>query len=402
MAAGPSSVERLESGDTTCWVLPPRRLGWLRWLGLPFMLIGAVFALHPLWALWHSWQRSSGLAPLIGVPFAIFGLAPVGIGLFVIAGRTEIRLTPAHLLAIERAGPLHWTHGRYAPGSIRRLDVRSVTQDGSQAPTPLRDLTVLWVEYEGGNSPLAVGYPRALLRPLANDIASKCAELAGGEGGGVAPTRVEVVEHDPTGAVFETTDEIPPQPKDSLVTLERTADGLTLRVPPLGFFRGSGGIGVFAVMWTASLVVIACVFGGITLSGGSGNLWSGVPIFGVVMGVFCAVGVFLLVQARRLGSTGVIFDVTADALLVSRASTAGVEQRQWGREEVSGVAVAPTGTRVNNRPVLQIKVTPRTGRPYGVLAGRQEDELRWIAAELRAALGPPAKPFEDGPAETYV
>ena len=42
---------------------------------------------------------------------------------------------------------------------------------------------------------------------------------------------------------------------------------------------------------------------------------------------------------------------------------------------------------VNNRPVLELHIRPSTGDKVGMLAGRDEAELHWIATRLRKALG---------------
>jgi len=49
---------------------------------------------------------------------------------------------------------------------------------------------------------------------------------------------------------------------------------------------------------------------------------------------------------------------------------------------------------VNNRPVIELQVHPRVGKKVGLLAGRDETELRWMATQLRRALKVPANPPE--------
>ena len=41
---------------------------------------------------------------------------------------------------------------------------------------------------------------------------------------------------------------------------------------------------------------------------------------------------------------------------------------------------------MNERPVLELQVRPREGAQVGLLAGRDEEELHWIATRLRRAL----------------
>jgi hypothetical protein len=52
---------------------------------------------------------------------------------------------------------------------------------------------------------------------------------------------------------------------------------------------------------------------------------------------------------------------------------------------------------MNNKPVPELHIRPATGKKYSLLAGRDEVELRWVAARLRKAL---ALPRGGGPAST--
>jgi hypothetical protein len=54
---------------------------------------------------------------------------------------------------------------------------------------------------------------------------------------------------------------------------------------------------------------------------------------------------------------------------------------------------------VNGRPVLELQIHPVGGKKWGLLAGRDEDELRWMATALRRALKLPAhSPHPEGAA----
>ena len=41
---------------------------------------------------------------------------------------------------------------------------------------------------------------------------------------------------------------------------------------------------------------------------------------------------------------------------------------------------------VNSVPIPELHIQPVQGKRYGLLAGRDEAELRWLAARLRPAL----------------
>ena len=46
---------------------------------------------------------------------------------------------------------------------------------------------------------------------------------------------------------------------------------------------------------------------------------------------------------------------------------------------------------VNDRPVIELQIHPRQGKKAGLLGGRDEAELRWLATRLRQALQVPAR-----------
>ena len=41
--------------------------------------------------------------------------------------------------------------------------------------------------------------------------------------------------------------------------------------------------------------------------------------------------------------------------------------------------------------MIELQIQPRTGKKTGLLAGRNEQELRWLATRLRQALQVPAR-----------
>ena len=50
------------------------------------------------------------------------------------------------------------------------------------------------------------------------------------------------------------------------------------------------------------------------------------------------------------------------------------------------ICVGPSGMAVNDRPVLQLQLIWNAGKPFGLLTGRPEPELYWLASELRRRL----------------
>ena len=89
--------------------------------------------------------------------------------------------------------------------------------------------------------------------------------------------------------------------------------------------------------------------------------------------------------------------VNGTGLHVAQAGLFGAKRWDWPREEIADIRAGPSGMEVNNRPVLELQVHPRSGKKAGFLAGRDEAELRWMATRLRRALRVSAPGNMEGP-----
>jgi hypothetical protein len=58
---------------------------------------------------------------------------------------------------------------------------------------------------------------------------------------------------------------------------------------------------------------------------------------------------------------------------------------------LTAIRADASSMEVNHRPVIQLQIHPRAGKKVGLLSGRNEDELRWMATRLRRALNVPAR-----------
>ena len=94
----------------------------------------------------------------------------------------------------------------------------------------------------------------------------------------------------------------------------------------------------------------------------------------------------MMVGAVNMGRRHAIMDIVGDVLLINRRNLFGIKSHQWTRAELESVVVGDSGMAVNDIPVLELQVKPVTGREVGLFAGRNEDELRWIAWTLRRRL----------------
>ena len=106
----------------------------------------------------------------------------------------------------------------------------------------------------------------------------------------------------------------------------------------------------------------------------------------LILPIFWAFGLVFLMGSINMGRRRTVLAVVGDRLLILLSGPFGRERREWSRAELRRIQAGPSDMEVNNRPVLGAHIQPVQGKTYGLLAGRDEVELRWLAARLRQAL----------------
>ena len=110
-------------------------------------------------------------------------------------------------------------------------------------------------------------------------------------------------------------------------------------------------------------------------------------VFAAFCAAFWAIGIGLFVAALNMAKRQAIVDVVGDSLLINRKSLFGFKQDEWTRDDLVNVKVGPSGMEVNDVPVLALVISPRGASNMTLFSSRDDDELRWLAWELRRALG---------------
>jgi hypothetical protein len=178
-------------------------------------------------------------------------------------------------------------------------------------------------------------------------------------------------------------------PRGSSITVERFPDGLTIQIPPAGLWRGSQGLFVFALIWNSFMLVFSIVMLGAFFGGADGNKDKVVWILPLFLSIFWAVGIGILLGAVNMGCRKAAIAVTGGTLMVIQTGLFGSKQRDWPPGDVEAVRAGPSGMTVNDKPVLELQIFDGGAHKFGLLAGRTDDELHWLANELRAALSVP-------------
>ena len=127
--------------DQTTFDLPVRPLGRLRWVGLVPIVSGVAFTVVPLAMFWPMFRQTAHAGTGLFhwaflLPFAIFipfALSPVGIGVFLLAGRCRLVVTRDRITAREIAGPIFWRR-KARLKNILRIEVGGAAQTANGSP----------------------------------------------------------------------------------------------------------------------------------------------------------------------------------------------------------------------------------------------------------------------------
>lgn len=369
----------------------PRRGPTERKGGRCLIAFGAIFAGFSLfWIIGASGllggrSPSSPLFGLSGLPFMLGGLGVMLGGLVVAFGRMAVEVRAGRVASVIRLGPVVVRPTRAPVDRIRRFFIRKrESRDGKGVPPAATSHRLGAVLDDGKEIGLAWGR-REQLNTLARTLAEQC-DLAvpdrfGAEG---APAIDEAREE--TGADGEHVAKSPPplQPVGSRVILTHTPDGLTLEIPATGMRGPARGVLIFAVLWMVVTGLLGAVFIVVTI--GKGQALPLVPL--LVIPSFVVIGVAFVVGAVSAARRRAIVDVVGGAVLVTQKGLFKVRQWQWEPGELRSIVVGPSGTEVNDRPIMQIHFVPHSGDKTGLFTWREEAELAWMARTLRDAAIP--------------
>jgi hypothetical protein len=404
---------------------PRRALGRGRWLLLALSLgLGALICwlvAGPIWRLVQGGVTFGGILSLVvglvvGVPLCRYPLWYLAALLF---GRREIGLRSDWLYAGERVGWLRQSK-RWPLGRIKRIQIVDVLPDSTPAnrlraamsSTPdnsgaalARHLHVLTgVLDDGKRIVLAPFFPRDSLDRFATELTQQIA-LAAREDEGIEPVSAPLtsssavtgsIEAAPAIGVSQVIAEVQEklrkarepdvfeQPPGSKVQLERFPDGITFRVPPAGVWKGSAGMFQFGILWTVGIAGFTALFAGAGVAQGQGAS----AVLGAlgIMSLFWLVGAGLLLGGWVMGTRESVIAVVGDSVMVMQTGLRRAKRREWPRSEVKTARVGPSGTEVNDEPVLELQLHGPDKKLFGMLGGRDVQELTWMATLLRQAL----------------
>lgn len=393
--------------------LPRRALGSASWVALALVAIGllamawlvaAIGSIVLGWNLPVPW-----LLLFIGFPVGTAtsgGLLPIWWGLSILWGRRELIIRGERLYSYERVGFSRWGKS-WLISNIAALRTSGVVplRESSSEWLAAWDVLALYTT-TGQRHMLAWGYSHELLDPLAAVLASNCAralpeknrptiEVASdyAEAAALAAEEARVPPRDralndddlePEDEDFEPL----PQPTDSQIEVEHFEDGLNVRIPPAGVWKGSGGLFLFSLLWNGVISFIAVAAMSAAMGALPNNNLPNTDLWGLLcgFGLFGAIGVGMFCAALNMGLRRAAIAIAGDALMVIQTGPFGTKRREWLLSEVREISAGPSGMKVNNQDILELQIYDQQAGKYGLLAGRDHAELVWLASLLQATL----------------
>jgi hypothetical protein len=314
-----------------------------------------------------------------------------------------------HEVWVTTDGKLRWQTGSRPSRDADEVAVEDLVQF---VVGPFGDLAVLSVETrQDGLRALCTGYPLDWLKALADVLSCHCN----------VPTRTDSdLESRPSApplasaspaeqraswvhqlgegvrSVYEKLQaasarvpefqENPDQPPNSRVIHEVHDDGVTLIVPPPGpnpFFLLGCALCALAALFTLAVIN----------TGFPGGIFSSL----VGLMVFWAIALAVFLPTYHMAYAHTAIAVVGDDLELCWSSKLRTLRRSWNRADLTDVRCGDTGwvsgsDDSNLTPIKVLHILLKGENKFGLLAGRDDAELRWIATVLRRALRLPHSP----------
>jgi len=387
-------VVPLPDGGTRFALPMRRRDGSPRGPAIGIAIFGLIFIGTPGFIAWQFITSAGALgivSLIVAGPIALVGVVCVILGVSMAVGRNDVEVRSGRLVSISRLGPLRLRRSRPVDqiksfelkGGALRSNGRAV-QAGEGG-----ELSTLAAALKGGAErpfPVASMYSKQTLLRLGERLAKACDALSPErlmEQVDDRPPVVEVAQQDTRFTSPPAT-----RPAGTAVTIER-ADGVTtIRVPP-GAKKTARTLITMGVLWEGITLAVGGALGSQLVTNPSSVQGSPLAAAAVLL-LFLLIGAWLIVHGASLSRRRVVFDIVGDALLATRQGLGGVRSWEWRAGDLDRVVAGPSGARVNNRPVPALRIEPKDGKTRMLLHAREEDELRWIAHEINAALWPHA------------
>jgi hypothetical protein len=380
-----SEIQVETSGNDVTYFLSRRPLGKLRWLGLILVGFSVLFVRLPAHGLVESLQRLQQscqpgfeLVFIGGTGFlAVMGCLPAVFGVLMMFGKCRVDWRDERLSVVDYAGLIRWRRRMPAKAIEKFVVGFDIDSDTGKPITGglMENFRPLKIEFRNAKEQtLIYGYPSDWLEALARDLSLRVGASS------IRTPEVEVLDVRKHSSFLSDAE----KPEHSNIVIESTSAGFFMEIPPAGLRNGGRGFFVFGIIWCLFMAIISGVM--IVAKERTHAVW---PYLIIVL--FWFIGAAMILGSMNMGRRRAKLRVEKDILIVVETNLFGTKQREWRRNEIAAVRADGSGMVVNDVPIIELQIHPVTGKKIGLFAGRSNDELQWIATELRRELNVPAK-----------
>jgi len=377
--------------DGVRYTLPVRQLGPLRFFGLVSTLVGIAFTAGSGYSIYSTLTGMVGakgafdwfnvIETIFELPFLLVGFFLMSLWQFARRGHNVITLCDGVLTTTERAGPFHWSWRRRVEEITGLAAYKAPVKENNQPVTSGPLANIGFIKVNTGDQRrfiLAVGYPYSLCVAVAKELGERLdakVELPEVPWEFEGDHSTAVLQGDPLS-----------QPPASDIVVSAFEDGVTLKIPPAGLKKGSKGLFGFSLLWCGFMVIFTGAFVATGFAADKKDLGENAWIFVAFITVFWLIGFAMMTGAVSMARRRAVLAVVDDSLMVLQVGLFVSKRREWTRAELESIRLGPSGMTVNDVPVMELQIHPRSAKKIGMLSNRDNDELRWIADVLSRSL----------------
>jgi hypothetical protein len=173
--------------------------------------------------------------------------------------------------------------------------------------------------------------------------------------------------------------EPPARPANSTITYLPAPDSLTFIIPRAGLRGAAPTLLFFCLLWN---IVVWIVFIVLTRNFiAQPNSESALLILFLLL--FVGAGALLFFAFIRMAFTMAVIVATPATLVITQKNPLFKRESNWTSNDLKSIAAQGSGTKVNNRPLKELRIILTTDKTHGFFDGRDDAELHWLAQTLR-------------------
>ena len=110
------------------------------------------------------------------------------------------------------------------------------------------------------------------------------------------------------------------------------------------------------------------------------------PGWWITISILSVASLGMLVHSINMGLRRGAVAIAGDRLLIVQKGMFGKKEREWDRDQIRQVRAVPSASRINNVPVLELRILTHDKKKTGFFSSLGNDELQWLAQTIKAGL----------------